>query len=59
MRFILSCLKKFGINLIEKAYEETVRDFENGISIKIKLLILTQKFINWLKRRGARKRKIF
>lgn len=36
MKFILFCLKKFGINLIEKAYEETGRDFENGISIKNK-----------------------
>lgn len=36
MKFILFCLKKFGINLIEKAYEETGRDFEDGISIKNK-----------------------
>lgn len=36
MKFILFCLKKFGINLIEKTYEETGRDFEGGISIKNK-----------------------
>lgn len=50
MRFILSCLKKFGINLIEKAYEETVRDFENGISIKNKAAYFNAKIYKLAKK---------